>query len=172
MNTIKKLVWELKSNSGFRPKLAVLGYRIGFIVEYICKNKLFRTVLLLVYLILKLLCNLFSCGELPPRKAYIGWGLKVPHAFVGVIMTSGVKIGENCTLLHNTTMGSTINASGYHNSIIIGDNCYLGAHCLILGDTTIGDNCKVGAGTKLLNATIPSDSTVVMKMEYKVIAHK
>jgi galactoside O-acetyltransferase len=42
-----------------------------------------------------------------------------------------------------------------HGSIIIGDDVWLGANCVILRDTTIGNGCIVGAGAVVTNDLPP-----------------
>lgn len=39
--------------------------------------------------------------------------------------------------------------------IIIGDNCFIGARCIILKGVTIGDNCVISAGT-VINKDVPA----------------
>lgn len=167
----KKVFDEVKLNKGFRPKLAVFTYRMGYIFKNE-KNYLIKLIAWIMYQLLKVVCWLFSCGDIPSSKIYIGYGLRIPHAFQGVIMTSGTRIGENCTILHNVTLGSINNSKGYQNNIIIGNNVFIGAGTLILGNSTIGDGCSVGAGTKLISASVPNNCTVVNKYEYRIIEHK
>lgn len=125
----------------------------------------------IIYALLKVFTWIFNCGDLPPKQVFIGWGLKIPHAFVGVIITSGARIGKNCTLLHNVTLGSIYSNGMYKNKIIIGDNVYIGAASIILGNTHIGDNCKVGAGTKIIEQIIQENCTVVNDIAYKIIGN-
>ena len=59
--------------------------------------------------------------------------------------------GENVKIYdHNHkygVKGKTIAQSGYtHDAIIIGRNCWIASHVVILKGVTIGDNCIIGAG--------------------------
>lgn len=73
----------------------------------------------------------------------------------------GGKIGCNCTILHNVTIGA-----GRGGAPTIGDNVYIGAGAIIIGDIKIGDNVKVGAGAVVFK-DVPSNSTVVGYNEIK-----
>lgn len=42
----------------------------------------------------------------------------------------------------------------------IGDNVFIGANSVIIGDVTIGDNCFIGALT-LVNKSFPANSIIV-----------
>lgn len=48
------------------------------------------------------------------------------------------------------------------SSIVIGNNCWIGANTVILRGTRIGDNCLVGAGC-VLKGNYPSGSKIVQK---------
>jgi acetyltransferase-like isoleucine patch superfamily enzyme len=80
---------------------------------------------------------------------------------IGVIISCHNKIhigqnslfGPNVMIFDNNHMFSK--ATGVSTSdhsfgeIIIGNNCWIGANCVILKGTILGDNCIVGAGTIL-----------------------
>lgn len=175
MNNSKKLFnslkAELKRNKGLRPKLAVLSYRLGFLSEYGARWKPVRLLLRILYEIMKMFAQILACGDIPSRKVFIDWGLYIPHAFVGTIMTSSVRIGKNATILHGVTLGSITNDKGYQNNIQIGDNVLLGAYSIILGNSKIGNNCNIGAGTMLVNQNVADNITCVNPLEYRMKAN-
>lgn len=165
-----KILSEIKKNKGLRPKIAVITYRISFIRQFFIKSKLCKSLFLILEFPFKLLFWIFSCGELPSNGVYIDWGLKIPHAFCGVIMTSGARVGKNCTILHNVTLGSIRSKQrGYENNIIIGDNVFIGTGCIILGNSKIGNNVSIGAGTKIINSEIRDSCTVISEFSNRVI---
>ena len=84
----------------------------------------------------------------------IGGGLYIPHPFGTVI--SVAKIGENCTIIHNVTIGRRKN-SGFP---VIGNNVFVGAGARILGDIVVGDNAVVGANAVVIEG-VPPGATVV-----------
>lgn len=167
---MRKFINEIKLNKGLRPKVAILTYRISFFRQFVIKNSLLKLITNLIEFLFKLLFWTLSCGDLPSKGVYIDWGLKIPHAFCGVIMTSGTRIGKNCTILHNVTFGS-INSKkrGYENTIIIGDNVFIGTGTIILGNSSIGSNVSIGAGTRIINETINNNCTVVSQFSNRII---
>lgn len=84
----------------------------------------------------------------------IGGGLVLIHGFQTLI-NGGCHIGKNCTILHGVTIGSA-----HEKSPVIGDNVFIGAGAIIIGDIKIGNNVKIGAGTVVTN-DIPDNCTVV-----------
>lgn len=46
-----------------------------------------------------------------------------------------------------------------YGTVKIGDNCWFGAGCIILRDTTVGDGCVIGAGT-ILKGNYPANSII------------
>lgn len=50
-------------------------------------------------------------------------------------------------------------------TIIIGENCWIGANSLILKDTIIGNNCVVAAGSVLGGCTYPDNTLIYQKKE-------
>lgn len=79
----------------------------------------------------------------------------LPHLLNGIIISDGAKIGRNCTIYHQVTIGQR-----KHGYPTIGDNVYIGAGAKILGAITIGDNVKIGANAVVLD-DVPSNCTVV-----------
>lgn len=158
---------ELKQNNGFRIKLGLFTYRIGFIEFHICKNNIKKLLLRVLYKTLRVVCLFFSITDIPPRRSYIDWGLRLPHGFDNIKINSWSRIGQNCTIYHNVTIGEL---EGKNRSLLIGDNCYIGTSSLILGECKIGNNCKIGAGTKIINETVRSNSTIITTYENRIIS--
>lgn len=99
------------------------------------------------------------------NNAFMGTGFGVgaafaeppilPHFLNGIIVSYGAKIGKNCTIFQQVTIGQ--NSKGHP---IIGDNVFIGAGARIIGKVTIGDNVKIGANAVVIN-DIPSNCTAV-----------
>ena len=53
------------------------------------------------------------------------------------------------------------------SSVIIGENCWIGANTVILRGTVIGDNCLIGAGC-VIKGHYPSNSKIIQKRETTV----
>lgn len=49
-------------------------------------------------------------------------------------------------------------------SVVIGDNCWIGANTIILKGTIIGNNCLIGAGS-VIKGIFPDGSKIVQKRE-------
>jgi len=82
---------------------------------------------------------------------------------------SHISIGDNCDIAsfvsinaadsHEITIG--VSASIKRRPIIIGNNVFIGSHCVILGGTEIGHNSVIGAGVVIRGEKIPPYSLVV-----------
>lgn len=68
-------------------------------------------------------------------------------------------IGGNCNIIsadHNIRNKLSLRESGaVVGSITIGDNCWIGANCVITKGVTIGDGAIIGAGS-VVTKDIPS----------------
>ena len=86
----------------------------------------------------------------------------MPHGIYGIFISSGAKIGRNCTIFHQVTIGSnTLADSAGCGAPTIGNNVYIGCGAKIIGSVTIGDNVRIGANC-VVTDDIPSNCTVVM----------
>ena len=76
-----------------------------------------------------------------PLSTKIGGGFKLVH-HGSVVIHKHASIGNNCTVLHNVTIGKN------HKGIpIIGDNVTIGANAVIIGPVYVGNNVTIGAGS-------------------------
>lgn len=100
--------------------------------------------------------SVVTCSDIPIDCAHIEGGLQLPHP-VGVVIHSLAKIGPNCTILQNVTIGER-NERGVVPTI--GANVAIGSGAKILGGVTIGDNARIGAGTIVVH-DVPAGATVV-----------
>lgn len=83
-----------------------------------------------------------------PPKTEIGPGLCMHHPG-NIIVSSRTRIGENCTIYQEVTLGGGGAVPGLP---VIGDNVSIYAGAKILGGVRIGNNVQVGA-----NAVVSSD---------------
>lgn len=90
-----------------------------------------------------------------PADCVLGKGLRIHH-FGGIIIHPSVRIGSNCTLYHDVTIGDR---GGYGASAVIGNNVLIGAGAKIIGEVVIGDNCKIGANA-VVDQDVPPDTVV------------
>jgi serine O-acetyltransferase len=91
--------------------------------------------------------------------AEIGKGLFIDHG-MGVVIGETAKIGNNCVLFHNITLGGTGKHQGKRHPTI-GNNVLIGSGAIILGPIKVGNNVKIGANTFIINKNVPDNCTVV-----------
>lgn len=90
----------------------------------------------------RLFIRVFFSADVPYNLT-IGKGTRFPHCALGSLFHPAAVIGENCVILHGVTVGGR---SGRNGLPVIGDNVWIGAHAIILGDICIGENAVIGAG--------------------------
>lgn len=112
----------------------------------------------------------FELNSFYPLSTSISNNITFPHGICGIYVSNGAKIGDNCVIFHQVTIGSnSLSDSKTKGSPIIGKNCYIGAGAKIIGNVTIGDNVRIGANT-VVTKNVPSNTTVVGQ-EFRVIRH-
>ena len=92
--------------------------------------------------------------EMDPQTK-IGQGIRFPHAFP-VVINSAAVIGKNCIIYPNVQIGSSRTKPG---APVIGDNCFLGNGCHIIGNCKIGDWCFISPGAFVCK-DIPEGSVI------------
>lgn len=108
----------------------------------------------------RLILNFFAKEQglcflnMPSSK--IGLGLVLQHGYS--VIVGAIRIGKNCQIWHNVTIGT--NKSGSGNKAIIGDNVKICTGAIVLGSVNIGDNVIIGAGAVVVK-DIPANSIVV-----------
>lgn len=97
----------------------------------------------------------YACDIMP--TVIIGEGTKFAHSGLGVVIHPNARIGMNCKISQNVTIGGR---SGYDAAPKIGDNVLIGANALILGPITIGNNVQIGGGSVVIKS-VPDNAVVV-----------
>lgn len=98
---------------------------------------------------------LYSC--VLPASVEMGRGSKLGYLGLGIVVHGRCKIGANCTISQNVTLGGR---SGLYDVPVLGDNVLVGAGAVILGPVVIGDNANIGANAVVLT-DIPAGKTAV-----------
>ena len=90
----------------------------------------------------------------------------LPHGLNGIIVSHNAKIGKNCTIFHQVTIGE-----GNGGAPTIGDNVLIGAGAKIVGGIRIGNDVKIGAGC-VVYRDVPDGATVVCAESRIIIKEK
>lgn len=124
------------------------NFRVVVLIQYASKGKSIRKR--------NESCKKLSIkyGVFMSKSAKIGNNLRVEH-FNGVVIGSGVIIGDNCTLYQQVTIGQRKNKYP-----IIGNSVVIYAGAKILGEINIGDNSTIGANAVVIN-DVPKYETAV-----------
>jgi serine O-acetyltransferase len=126
-----------------------LLYLKGFhgIQCYRVANKLFRVNRKeLAFALQSRISEVFGIDIHPAAK--IGKGIMFDHA-TGIVVGETAKIGDNCSIYHNVTLGGTGNKNGDRHPKV-GEGVVIGACSSILGNIKIGDRVKIGPGSVVL----------------------
>ncbi|EFP6926224.1 serine acetyltransferase, partial [Shigella dysenteriae] len=90
--------------------------------------------------------------------------------YPGIVIGHNVKIGENCSIKPDVTIG--LRGHFDEMDIQIGNNVTIGCNASILGGKVyIGDNVTIGAHALVLH-DIPENSIFINKIEYEIITKK
>jgi putative colanic acid biosynthesis acetyltransferase WcaB len=107
----------------------------------------------------RLLTSMLLTVELPAQSR-IGPRVRLFHPH-GVVIHPDVRIGADCAIRQNVTIGNTQRRSGESRGCpSLGDGVDLGAGCMLLGPIRVGDRTRVGALTLVLR-DVPAYSVVV-----------
>lgn len=134
---------------------AVMAFRFG--TWLIHKPIAVRLVLHPVYA----LCHIYSLviwGIDIERGATIGPGLYVGH-FGGINISGAATIGRNCFISQAVTIG-VAGQGDRRGAPQIGDGVYIAPGARIFGKITIGNDCKIGANC-VVHKDVPNGATVV-----------
>ena len=116
------------------------------------------------FLLLQLLIHICWGIELP-RAARIGPGLYIGH-FGGITISRDARIGSNCNLSQNVTIG--VAGTGVKRGApTIGDNVYIAPGARIFGRIRVGNNVQIGANA-VVHADIPDNADVVLDPGFSI----
>lgn len=80
-------------------------------------------------------------------SAIIGPNIQFPHP-IGIVIGAGVKIGENCIIYQNVTLGRKYKDIAEYPTI--GNNVTIYANSVIIGNVRIGNNAVIGCNSVIL----------------------
>ncbi|MDD3663285.1 MAG: serine acetyltransferase [Candidatus Pacebacteria bacterium] len=102
----------------------------------------------------KISLALYKCDIDPNAK--IPKSTRFTH-YIGIVI-GPCEIGENCTIVQNTTLGRKSDEKNEYPKV--GDNVTIGAGSCLLGAIKVGNNSVIGAGTVVVK-DVPENSVVV-----------
>lgn len=100
-------------------------------------------------------------------KTIVGSGLYLGHLF-GIVISPHVTIGNNVNIMQGVTIGFSSRGK-YKGYPTIGDNVYIGAGAVIIGNATIGNNVAIGANS-VITKDVP-ENAVIVGIPGKVISY-
>jgi len=130
----------------------VISYRFGR-WAYSVKIPVIRQILILMYLFGDAVVVAVTGMKVHPESE-IGPGLVI-HTF-SCVHVLAKKIGHSCTINQGVSIAN-VRSSGRPT---VGDNCYFGAGCKVMGGVTVGDNVVVAANS-LVISDVPNGCTVM-----------
>ena len=158
-NTIQKDLFRyagLEGFSGFIKGWMTPGFRYTFLLRKTSQYKKY-TPLWCFFAFLKRRHS-FKYGFQIPYYTEIGEGFYIGHC--GTIVINGkAKIGSNCNITHNVTIGQT-NRGKKKGYPTIGDSVWIGTGSVIVGNIVIGSNVLI-APNSFVNLDIPDHSIVI-----------
>ena len=92
-----------------------------------------------------------------PQK-YLNHDISFPHP-IGICINKNAKIGRNCTIWQNVTIGDGFREKNGSRYPTIGDNVIIYANAVVIGGINIGDNAIIGAGSVVVN-DVPANTVV------------
>jgi serine O-acetyltransferase len=84
----------------------------------------------------------------------VGGGLYIQHGFGTVL--AALKIGENCSVNHQVTLGY----DGVGRAPTLGDRIGIGVGAIVIGRVHVGDDAMIGAGAVVVH-DVAAGATVV-----------
>lgn len=102
--------------------------------------------------------SLVGSGCELPASALLGAGLRLPH-LNGIIISPMAKVGEDCTIFHQVTLGVNGRKS-LELAPVVGNRVSIGAGAKLIGPISIGDDVVIGANA-VVTKDVPPHATVV-----------
>jgi serine O-acetyltransferase len=101
-----------------------------------------------------------------PRQVQIGAGFYIGH-FGGITISPEVKIGSNCNISQQVTIG--ISGRGEKRGVpTIGNNVYIAPGAKIFGKIEIGNNVKIGANA-VIHKSVPDNAIAVLNPGFQLL---
>lgn len=160
---INELKRDYLSNNGSKRALMIMFiYRLGNYVHYSNYNKIIKRPLLILLNTIYQIFVFYPLNTEIPFSCQIGSGFRMVHHH-GIVINGRAKIGENCTIHHQVTIGMN-ELTDKQKAPILGDNVYIGCGAKIIGNIRVGDNVKIGANAVVVT-DVANDSVAICRQE-------
>ena len=156
----------LTGRKGFWKGLSQPGFRYTYLFREISKCK-GRSVKKKIFTWL-IMHYQFKYGFQIFPGTDIGPGLFIGH-FGALGINSSTKVGKNFTIMMGVTIGQA-NRGKLRGTPVIGDNVWIGAHGVVVGNIRIGNNVLI-APNSYVNFDVP-DNSIVIGNPGKIIPHE
>jgi serine O-acetyltransferase len=127
-------------------------YRVSRAAVYGARPRFLRAPLRIVAILAQKLTEVLT-GISIPAECEIGEGLYIGH-FGGIILSRDVRIGHNCSLAQNVTLG-TGGKGESRGAPTIGNRVFIGTHSVIVGRIQVGEDAMVCAGSVVTRDVAP-----------------
>ena len=151
----------------FKIFLSTPGFKYTFILRTAAYLKNIN-IMFPFYIIARLLLVRYEYkyGISIPYNTQIGPGFYIGH-FGGIIINYEVKIGSNCNVNHEVTIGKSYGGKN-PGTPTVGDQVYFGPGCKVFGSISIGNHVAIGANC-VVSSIVP-DNAVVVGIPGKIIS--
>ena len=134
---------EYKSFFAWVPSRSLLASIRSYQSLAISNNPL-KLILIKLAVLRHLFWSVITGADIP-INAQIAGGLLIPHPN-GIVMHADVKIGPNCLIFQQVTLGSKDDSK----PPVVGGHVDIGAGAKLLGEINIGNHAKIGANAVVL----------------------
>ena len=134
---------EYKSFFAWAPSRSLLA-SIRSYQSLAISNNPFKVILIKVAVLRHLFWSVVTGTDIPINTQIAG-GLLIPHPN-GIVMHEDVKIGANCLIFQQVTIGSRDDS----RPSTIGGHVDIGAGAKVLGEINIGNHAKIGPNAVVL----------------------
>ena len=131
------------------PLHAIFLYRIAHVLHSRCGLPILARLL-------STLGRFLTGVEIHPA-AVIGRRFFIDHG-TGVVIGETTRIGDDCVMFHNVTLGGTGKHRGKRHATV-GDDVLIGTGATLLGPIHVGDGAKIGAGSFVRMHDVPASCT-------------
>jgi serine O-acetyltransferase len=150
--------WRANRANQF-SRAVMVTYRVGHLIGDSSMAQPVKTVLSLAHKVVSaFVLKIVNAGYIQPQ-AEIGPGLRLPHGLNGVFINRNARIGADCVIYQQVTLGDNF-ATGGWEAPTLGDRVVIGAGAKVVGPVFVGDQAMVGANS-VVSKDVPAGTVAV-----------